>query len=197
MTPSQADFEGLRQGPLPDEMRILLAQYPRHGWDTHANFKQATRHWLGAHRMFRRVAALIQTQTQHYINKDRDPQDYAAHLSYYGQGLVSNLHGHHSWEDREYFPELSAADPRFDAGLAVLELDHQVLDEILDRFSTTTKLVTQAIRLGDSSVDRLSAHDGAGKLLGIAGDIEALLKRHLADEEDLAVPIILHHKLRG
>lgn len=27
--------------------------------------------------------------------------------------------------------------------------------------------------------------------------IEAFLKRHLSDEEDLAVPIILHHRLRG
>ena len=30
-----------------------------------------------------------------------------------------------------------------------------------------------------------------------ASTIEALLDRHLADEEELAVPIILHHKLRG
>jgi hypothetical protein len=27
--------------------------------------------------------------------------------------------------------------------------------------------------------------------------IDAFLKRHLSDEEELAVPIILHHRLRG
>jgi hypothetical protein len=27
--------------------------------------------------------------------------------------------------------------------------------------------------------------------------IEAFLRRHLPDEEELAVPIILHHRLRG
>jgi hypothetical protein len=29
------------------------------------------------------------------------------------------------------------------------------------------------------------------------GTIETFLKRHLSDEEELAVPIILHHHLRG
>ena len=35
------------------------------------------------------------------------------------------------------------------------------------------------------------------KLHGVAESIEAFLKRHLTDEEELAVPIILHHRSRG
>ena len=62
---------------------------------------------------------------------------YAARLSYYGGNLVGNLHGHHGWEDHSYFPELSAADPRFDAGLEVLEQDHADLDKVLDDFTRT------------------------------------------------------------
>lgn len=44
----------------------------------------------------------------------------------------------------------------------------------------------------------------SGELQDIAGDlhywsqsVEKPLDRHLADEEDLVVPIVLHHKLRG
>ena len=46
-------------------------------------------------------------------------------------------------------------------------------------------------------MDELSAREDAGKLHGIAETIEAFLARHLTDEEELAVPIILHHLLRG
>ena len=61
--------------------------------------------------------------------------DYAGRLSFYGNRLIGNLHGHHHWEDMEYFPELSAADPRFDAGLEILEKDHEALNRVLDRFA--------------------------------------------------------------
>jgi len=40
-------------------------------------------------------------------------------------------------------------------------------------------------------------NEGAGKLLGVAETIEAFLERHLSDEEELAVQIIMHHRLRG
>ena len=39
--------------------------------------------------------------------------------------------------------------------------------------------------------------DIAGKLLYWSNNIEMLLDRHLADEEDLIVPIVIHHKIRG
>ena len=41
------------------------------------------------------------------------------------------------------------------------------------------------------------ARDEVGNLHGVAEIIEAFLARHLSDEEELAVPIILHHRLRG
>ena len=46
-------------------------------------------------------------------------------------------------------------------------------------------------------LDEVAAREEAGKLYGVAQTIEAFLERHLSDEEELAVPIILHHRLRG
>jgi len=186
------DDIGIRTGPLPEGMRVLLRDYPRDGWGGHPNFKDATRNWMGAHVMFRRLGELTRKETEHYLDKSRGPDDFAARLSYYGDALVRNLHGHHTWEDRSYFPELSKADPRFDAGLAVLEQDHQDLDEVLDGFSRQANRVVKLVQL-----DKVAAREEAGGLHPIIETIEALLTRHLADEEDLAVPIILHHKLRG
>lgn len=53
------------------------------------------------------------------------------------------------------------------------------------------------VLLDDCPRDDGRARDEAGKLHACSLTIEALLQRHLGDEEELAVPIILHHRLRG
>lgn len=182
----------IRTDPMPEEMRLLLSDYPRDNWEDYPGFKEKTRHWLGAHQMFRQLGSLMRTETESFLDHDREPQEYAAWLSYYGNALVGNLHGHHGWEDHSYFPELSAADPRFDAGLEILEKDHELLDGVLDQF---TRVANRTIKL--VQLDESAAREEAGAVHSRAKVIEALLARHLSDEEELAVPIILHHRLRG
>jgi hemerythrin-like domain-containing protein len=182
----------IRTEGMPEEMRFLLRDYPRDGWEAHPGFKQATRNWLGAHQMFRRLGDLLRGKTERYIDKSLAADDYAARLAYYGDALVRNLHGHHHFEDHSYFPELSAADPRFEAGLEVLEKDHEALDAVLHDFADTANRVIKLIQLEENQ-----ARDQAGRLHGTTETIVAFLSRHLSDEEELAVPIILHHRLRG
>ncbi|RBW58804.1 hemerythrin domain-containing protein [Ruegeria sp. A3M17] len=186
------DTYDIRTAEMPGEMQILLEQYPRDSWETHPGFTEKTRHWLGAHLMFRRLARLVRSDAESYLGKDLSPEEYAARLSHYGNALVGNLHGHHGWEDHSYFPELSAADSRFDAGLNVLEKDHADLDLVLDQYTRTANRVIKLIQL-----DEVQARSEVGSLRDTSEAIEAFLKRHLGDEEDLAVPIILHHRLRG
>ena len=186
------DTYTIRKEDMPEEMRFLLNTYPRDTWEAHPGFKEKTKHWLGAHQMFRRVAELIRTDAEAYLDGDHAGDSYAGRLSYYGGALVGNLHGHHGWEDHSYFPELSAADPRFDAGLDVLEKDHADLDIVLDSFTTHANRVIKLMHL-----DETQAREEVGQLHQTAEAIEAFLKRHLSDEEELAVPIILHHRLRG
>ena len=69
------------------------------------------------------------------FGQDMDAEHYGHILGRYADSLVRNLHGHHTWEDRQFFPELARADPRFETGLDLLEQDHEVLDETLDRFT--------------------------------------------------------------
>ena len=181
----------IRNDALPDAMRILLDQYPRDGWQAHPNFALATQNWLGAHRMFRRLGEITRVDTERFLDRKKPAKEYASRLSYYGDLLARNLHGHHSWEDRYYFPEISAADRRFDMGIKILENDHQVLDKALDQFTNFANRVIQLIQL-----DEHNARDDAGPLHDNISAIERLLDRHLGDEEELVVPIILHHKLR-
>lgn len=182
----------IRQSPLPQELHFLHNQYPRASWEGHENFKEKTRNWMGAHQMFRQLAELNRENFEKFLDKSLSEQEFTARLSYYGGAMVNNLHGHHSWEDRNFFPELSRADNRFDRGLEILEADHEDLDMSLDHFVETAN---RAIKL--MSLDENQAYEEAAKALEWNIRIENLLKRHLADEEDLIVPIIIHHKLRG
>lgn len=182
----------IRTEGLPADMQLLLDEYPRDSWEAHPGFKELTRQWLGAHLMFRRLSSTVIKDTEAYLDGKKDVEEYIRKLSYRGGALVNNLHGHHSWEDNRYFPELFAADPRFKVGLDILEKDHDVLHRVLDNF---TDAANRFIRLVDQG--NVQARAKAGELHTLATSIEALLQRHLGDEEELAVPIILHHRLRG
>ncbi len=182
----------IRVDDMPAEMRSLLDDYPRDRWEGHAEFKDKTRQWLGAHQMFRRRSATVRKDTESYLDGNKDAEDYVSRLVYQGSALVGNLHGHHGWEDHSYFPELSAADSQFDAGLEILQKDHTALNEVLDSFTETANRAVAMIQLDDKQ-----SRSEVGKLHTAAETIEAFLQRHLSDEEELAVPIILHHRLRG
>jgi len=180
-----------RQG-LPLEMQTLLRDYPRDAWPGHPNFAASIQNWMRAHTMFRRLAEISATEAEDYLDGRRDAKDFARRFGHYGDQLVRNLHGHHGWEDHAFFPELSEADPRFDHGLAMLENDHVALNQRLEGFTHTANRTLKLIQL-----DPRQARDEAAGLLDHTDAIKAFLARHLADEEDLVVPIILHHKLRG
>ena len=161
------DHTTLRTGPLPDEMRILLKDYPRDDWKNHPGFKDKTRQWLAAHQMFRRLSEAVRLDTEDYLHKAQDAQQFASRLSFFGNRLVGNLHGHHGWEDHHYFPELSAADPRFDGGLAILEKDHAMLDSVLEEFTNAANRTIKLVQL-----DEDSSRDEAGKLHSAIEKIE-------------------------
>jgi hypothetical protein len=99
---------------------------------------------------------------------------------------------HHTWKDRQFFPQLSSADLRSERGLDLLEKDHEVLDDILDRF---TRASNRYLKLLD--LDPTSAEQELGDIHTAGCHIQSLLSRHLQDEKDMIVPIILHGKLRG
>lgn len=177
---------------LPEEMQTLLRTLPRDGWHGHPHLADSTRNWMNAHRGFRQLGEIVQTDTEAFLDGALDGDTYAGRLAHFGNLLVRNLHGHHSWEDRRFFPELEAADPRFAAGLEMLEGDHVALDRLLDRFTRQSNRVVQLATLDPAQM--------AEEARPVRDDAEALrgfLARHLADEEDLVVPILLHHRLRG
>ncbi|MCC5970641.1 MAG: hemerythrin domain-containing protein [Pararhodobacter sp.] len=175
---------------LPDALRVLLEQYPRDLWQSHSNFDGLTRFWLERHLMFRQVLDQLQSEAQGFLDGKIDPQQHAARTARMAGFLIDQLHGHHQIEDHHYFPKLSAAETRLARGFEILDSDHHALDDHLKVLTDDTNAMLRAI------VEKQPADAAAGALEARLGRFRQFLNRHLTDEEELVVPVILHHGFR-
>ena len=172
---------------LPDALRELLAQYPRDGWAADPGFSALVRFWLDRHMMFRRVLAEMTDKSQSLLDNRLDPQHFTRALSRLGGMFVTGLHEHHMIEDHHYFPKLRLKDLRLDRGFDMLDADHHALDRHLTEFVTIANEVVTAQQ--SNGVIQTET----GRLLHEISNMSDLLDRHLTDEEDLIVPVILAH----
>ena len=176
---------------LPDALRILIAQYPREAWEKHPNFSGLVQFWLERHMMFRKLTAMIEADTAAAIDRRISPDEYRARLSRFASLLLGQLHEHHTIEDTHYFPQMSKLDKRLEHGFGLLDADHHQMDTLMQEYATTANAVL-APSLKDAGL-----REQAGAFAPVAGRFGALILRHLEDEEDLIVPILLHHGAPG
>jgi hemerythrin-like domain-containing protein len=167
---------GCRHG-LPDALRVLVAEFPRDGWKAHPGLDDMVRYWLERHLMFRRMTAVMRNDTQALIDREIGFEAFAPRLRRLSHLFLSDLHTHHTIEDTHFFPQLVRLDARISRGFDLLEADHSEIDQALQRFSTTAQTL-------------LKEGDG-GPMAAELDKIDAFLDRHLTDEEDLIVPLIL------
>lgn len=176
---------------LPDALRELLAERPREGWRADPGFDGLVSFWLERHMMFRRLLEMIEADAQGALEGGLEPMALARAVSGRGGMLVQELHGHHMIEDQHYFPQLEALAPQLSRGFAILDRDHQALDGLLARFADRANAAIGAGMTPETPVAAL--RDASGALLAETVSLARLLDRHLEDEEDLIVPIILRH----
>lgn len=174
---------------LPDALRVLLADYPRLGWESHPNFTGLVQFWLERHMMFRRLCDMMQDDAQVALDRQMDHRTYAPRLARFGGMLVNQLHGHHQIEDAHYFPTLVTLDTRLERGFEILDKDHHDLGDLLDRFTQKANAVLRS--------DEAGSIDAIAKFAKERDDFAVFLARHLEDEEDLIVPIILKNDGAG
>lgn len=187
MSPKQPVPEALdldhRRG-WPEELAYLLKRYPREIWREHENLGQMARFWLARHGMFRDLGGALTEG----MSRFRDGKlDYAAFSHWFAprlQFFLGELDGHHQIEDRHYFPVFAAAEAKLARGFDVLEGDHEIIHDDLYVVSDTAITLLRAGE-GDALRRAADAYVDANDRL-----IRRLL-RHLEDEEDLIVPLIL------
>jgi len=174
-----------REG-LPPALRTLVTAFPREAWAAHPNFHGMVTFWLERHMMFRKLHEVLVSDIEAVLGKSQDPTAYAARLAKFGGLLLNELHTHHHVEDDHYFPLLQAADPSLAAGFEILDLDHKTLDTELQGFADAANAV---LRTDLQSVEALPM----GGLEDVTRRLGQFLDRHLTDEEEIVVPIILKH----
>lgn len=177
---------------LPDPLRVLLEEFPREIWQTHPQFHGLVSFWLDRHMMFRRLMEHMLTETEGLLDGTREARSFASGISRYGGMLVNQLHGHHQIEDHHYFPLLAKKDPRISKGFEILDKDHHALDGILARFVEGANTAIQGVTAAGRDPKTPVASFQTGLL-----DLHRLLDRHLQDEEELVVPVILKFGTSG
>jgi hemerythrin-like domain-containing protein len=171
---------------LPPAIRALVDVLPRADWPPVSEMGQLTQFWLQRHMGFRDLLSMLQTETQGFLDGAQDAQRYGARLYRLAGHFIGQLHEHHGIEDQHYFPALTRIAPRLETGFELLEADHHSLDALLQDFTERTNAVLQGISAGDPP------RDPAGKFLGAADAFTGFLNRHLTDEEDIIVPVLLN-----
>jgi hypothetical protein len=188
-TPDPSDIEALalaRRSGWPEDLRVLVARFPREQWEGHANLGEMARFWLSRHAMFRELAGMITAIETQFRDGALAPTEFPRHFVPRLQFLLSQLTVHHQIEDLHYFPIFRAADVRLARGFDVLEGDHHAIHADMARTAETANALLRALQ-GDADILRRCGDDYAAA----SGALIKGLIRHLDDEEDLIVPLIL------
>ena len=190
-TPISPDLAlGTRTG-LPDALRVLLERHPRAEWEGHPNFSALTRFWLQRHLMFRDLHKHLVTQTERFIDDRSDARGFGHGMQRVAGHFIGELHGHHGVEDMHYFPLLRGLDPAIAPAFDLLDADHHVLEPQLQSLTESANALLRAIAgARDPRLEAETFH-------AAVGGFGRFLDRHLTDEEEIVVPVILEHAPAG
>ena len=140
--------------------------------------------------MFRRMLELMTSETEAMLDAGEAAR-FGQAVSRIGSRFVGELQMHHQIEDAHYFPVLARRDRRIERGFEILDKDHHALDGYLAGFVSSA----------NETLGALATHDDPKRLVAGFGEelsrLARLLGRHLEDEEDLVVPVILAYGAEG
>ena len=142
--------------------------------------------WLQRHDMFREIADALDDATAAFRDGTATAQDFRAWFPPRLQFFLQQLNAHHQVEDLHYFPVFQAAEARLAHGFDVLETDHRSIHE---QIAATVESANAFLRAAVN--DPIRCAQPASAMPRRAAALLRLLTRHLGDEEDLIIPLIL------
>ncbi len=187
ISPAEGPSDLSMRTGLPDEWLYLLKSHPREGWQAHHNLGPLTEFWLARHNGFREMGGVLDVALTKFREGEVEAEPFARHFASNLQHFLTGLHHHHIIEDNHYFPVFVEAEKRLLAGFELLENDHEWLDHRIGNMVESANAFFQSLGEGDRDVILKTAES-----FGMASDrLLGGLMRHLDDEEDLVVPLIL------
>jgi hemerythrin-like domain-containing protein len=181
-----------QRGGLPDDLRFLLERFPRGEWQDHGNIHGMATMWLQRHAMFRELGGILTGAIGDYREGKTTPQEFARFFAPRLNFFLGHLDGHHNVEDQVYFPAFAEAEKRLRRGFDILDADHRLIHEALEQNAEAANAFLRVLD-GDADTRRFAADVYAGANERLV----AMLSRHLDDEEDLIIPLILERGDHG
>jgi hypothetical protein len=172
----------------PDELCVLLKQHPRESWSSKPT--PLAQFWLDVHASFRHECQALETRTADYRAERLSPQQFGLWAAPRVQNLISHLHGHHQIEDYHYFPSFRSAEPRLANGFETLERDHATLNAGIRDVVETINAFIAALRVAEAGDVGAKKHI-ADRFVESSMLLYRRLGRHLDDEEDLIIPLMI------
>jgi iron-sulfur cluster repair protein YtfE (RIC family) len=169
----------------PAELRFLLERYPRTEWLAQRSADVAF--WLEIHDSFRHSCVALELLASDFKEGRRSVHDFAIVAAPRLRTLVANLHGHHRTEEFHYFPVFRSHEKRLAAGFDCLEKDHAELQEDV----TTALAALRELGAAASGGSPSDAALAADRYAATSSRLCRRLCRHLGDEEDLVIPLLL------
>ncbi len=181
----KADLLFERKG-LPEDLQFLSQRYPRDEWRRPGALSSMGRFWLKRHNFFRELASHLSGSIAMLREEDFEPRAFAGWFAPRLDYLLADLEGHHHIEDAHYFPIFLAAEPRLRRGFDILDSDHQLIHDLLEGNADAGRRFLEGLGKGGDAMLFASEAYGAEADRLVTG-----LMRHLEDEEDLIVPLLL------
>lgn len=170
-----------------------MFELPREKWAMHPAFRGEPQYWTQIHGGLLSASATLASWSEQMLGED-DPVKLAqmgAEVSRLGHQLVHHAHGHHHIEDDHFFPVFLRAFPQLEHPLALLDGDHKVLAEVLDDLEKAVGGMAAVTRNGEAG-QRDAWLSASQVLLSPARRLDALFIRHIGDEEEICIPVMLN-----
>jgi Hemerythrin HHE cation binding domain len=173
----------------PPALRALLERHPRATWSAQRSGEAAF--WLEIHAGFRRDCAAIEALAADAQTGRRGAAELGVIATPHLTALATNLEGHHRIEDHHYFPVFRRLDARLAASFDALEADHRGLSQRLrNAYQALDDL--RAAAATSAAADELAM--AGTRFAAAAIDLCRTVRRHLDDEEDLVVPLLIEQQ---
>jgi Hemerythrin HHE cation binding domain len=169
-----------------EELETLMRRYPGETWSGHANLGELARFWLQRHELFRQLDEVIRSGVETALEEGIDAAVFKPWLSRRLGWSLWQLEQHQQVEDHHYFPLFRRAEPRLAPGFELLEGDHDTLHTAIGG------LVERATAVLASEAPSSEAfRSDLARFRDSQIDLGRALIRHLHDEEDLVIPLLL------
>jgi Hemerythrin HHE cation binding domain len=173
----------------PAELARLLERHPRTTWPGARSASVAF--WLDVHDRLRRDAAGLDAAGAEYRGGRSSPAQLAVIAAPRLRGLIAAMHGHHQIEDFHYFPAFRSTEPRLAAGFDRLEREHATLSRSVEAALAALAQLRATAELSTEPAAATTQQLAAQRYIDAAASLSGGLLRHLDDEENLVVPLLL------